>query len=161
MLDTLDVMSKKQITDLVPVDPAPPRAVSRLSIKARRFAHEYAVDYNGTQAAIRAGYSARSAATIATDLLRDPRVSEIVRREARAALAAIDVDRDWVMKRAKQIALEDSSDRVPALSLLARAVGASGDEERSGSARSQHLHLHGLSDAALFAAVERLNERTE
>ena len=39
--------------------------------KQERFCAEYVVDHNGTQAAIRAGYSAKTAAPIASRLLRD------------------------------------------------------------------------------------------
>lgn len=49
--------------------------------KQRRFFAEYQVDQNGTQAAIRAGYSERSAAVTASRLLRlaktDAKVAEI------------------------------------------------------------------------------------
>ena len=41
----------------------------RLTRKRRRFVEEYAVDWNGTQAAIRAGYSARNARKLASENL--------------------------------------------------------------------------------------------
>ncbi len=42
-----------------------------LSLKKQRFVEEYLVDLNGTAAAIRAGYSVRSAKQIAHVLLED------------------------------------------------------------------------------------------
>jgi phage terminase small subunit len=45
-----------------------------LNDKQRRFCREYLVDLNGTQAAIRAGYSPKSAATTASDMLKYPHV---------------------------------------------------------------------------------------
>ncbi|MBE6943817.1 MAG: terminase small subunit [Ruminococcaceae bacterium] len=55
-----------------------------------RFCQEYLVDLNGTQAAIRAGYKERNAASQASDLLRNPnilaRVGEL-RKEQRERLA--------------------------------------------------------------------------
>ena len=46
--------------------------------KQRRFAEEYVVDHNGTQAAIRAGYSADSAKSRASKLLANSEVSQLV-----------------------------------------------------------------------------------
>ena len=42
------------------------------------FVREYLVDLNGTQAAIRAGYSEASAHTTAHDLLRNPKVADAI-----------------------------------------------------------------------------------
>jgi phage terminase small subunit len=46
--------------------------MSDLSPKQERFIQEYLVDLNGTQAAIRAGYSVHTAASIGWELLRNP-----------------------------------------------------------------------------------------
>lgn len=45
-----------------------------LKPRERRFVHEYLVDLNGTQAAIRAGYSEKTAASQASRLLRKPEI---------------------------------------------------------------------------------------
>ena len=44
-----------------------------LSYKQQRFIDEYMIDFNGTQAAIRAGYSPRTAGSQAYQLVRDER----------------------------------------------------------------------------------------
>lgn len=57
-----------------------------LSPKMRRFCEEYIVDLNGTQAAIRAGYSERTAKAIASENLTKPDVRKYIknlREEAR------------------------------------------------------------------------------
>ena len=46
----------------------------QLSEKQRRFVREWLVDMNGTRAAVRAGYSERSAANTASRLMKDPDV---------------------------------------------------------------------------------------
>jgi len=51
-----------------PIDLLPP--------KRRRFVSEYLIDLNGKQAAIRAGYSDRTAASQASDLLNYPNVQD-------------------------------------------------------------------------------------
>ncbi len=54
-----------------------------------RFVQEYLIDRNGAAAAIRAGYSVRSAKQIAYELLAKPEVAEAVRQgEARVAQEA-------------------------------------------------------------------------
>ncbi|WP_318860386.1 terminase small subunit [Sinorhizobium meliloti] len=56
--------------------------MSALTSKQARFAEEYLIDLNATQAAIRAGYSKKAADTTGPRLLDDPRV-----------VAAIDANR--------------------------------------------------------------------
>jgi phage terminase small subunit len=60
-------------------------AISRLNRKQRRFVAEYLVDMNATQAAIRAGYSARTANVIAAQLLAKLSIREQIatREDAR------------------------------------------------------------------------------
>lgn len=50
------------------------RTEKRLGEKQKRFVREWLVDMNGTRAAIRAGYSAKSAANTASRLMKDPDV---------------------------------------------------------------------------------------
>jgi phage terminase small subunit len=49
-----------------------------LTLQQQRFVEEYLLDLNGTQAAIRAGYTKKNADSIAIQLLRKPHVSEAV-----------------------------------------------------------------------------------
>lgn len=56
-----------------------------LSDKAQRFCAEYAIDLNATQAAIRAGFSPKSAQAQSSQLLADPRVQAevgVIKRKA-------------------------------------------------------------------------------
>lgn len=53
---------------------------SVLTDKQARFVDEYMVDLNGTQAAIRAGYSERTARAIACENLKKPLISEEIGR---------------------------------------------------------------------------------
>ena len=55
-----------------------------LSDKAAAFVREYLIDKNATQAAIRAGYSARGAGKTGHDLLQRPHVKAAVARELKA-----------------------------------------------------------------------------
>lgn len=66
---------------------------SGLTVKQARFAAEYTVDWNGTQAALRAGYGhdAESACAIASELLRKPQIATaiVARRQELDDLATI------------------------------------------------------------------------
>ncbi len=71
------------------------------SKRVPRFVEEYAKDRNGTQAAIRAGYSAPSAHVTASVLLSDPKVAALVEEEMarvskEANICAADVLREWM-----------------------------------------------------------------
>lgn len=50
------------------------RTEKRLGEKQKRFVREWLIDMNGTRAAIRAGYSAKSAANTASRLMKDAAV---------------------------------------------------------------------------------------
>lgn len=54
---------------------------SRVDRKHKKFLLEYLKDFNGTQAAIRAGYSKRSAAETASEILRKSNIAEALQAE--------------------------------------------------------------------------------
>lgn len=71
------------------------------SKRVPRFVEEYAKDRNGTQAAIRAGFSPNGAENTAWRLLSDPRVTVLIEQELErvsksAHFEAVDVLREWV-----------------------------------------------------------------
>ena len=51
--------------------------MKELSAKQKKFVHEWLIDLCGTRAAIRAGYSEKSAAQTASRLMKDPAVRSI------------------------------------------------------------------------------------
>ncbi|MCC6615922.1 MAG: terminase small subunit [Anaerolineae bacterium] len=62
---------------------------TRWTNKQRAFVDEYFVDFNGTQAAIRAGYPEASAASVASENLRKPHIAaEVARRMEVRAMSA-------------------------------------------------------------------------
>lgn len=66
--------------------------------KQQRFVDEYLVDLNATQAAIRAGYSARTAQVQSSDLLSKPMVAEAVARAKAERSARIGLTADHVLE---------------------------------------------------------------
>lgn len=97
-----------------------------LNPKQRAFAVEYTKDKNATQAAVRAGYSRRTAGSQGNDLLKKPEIQEAISelQEAAAARASITVDK--IVAGLKQIAEEPDakdSDRIKAYELLGKYLG--------------------------------------
>jgi phage terminase small subunit len=75
----------------------------KLSPKQKRFVQEYLVDLNATQAAIRAGYSPRSAKQHADVLLSKPHIAAAVAAAQAARSQRTEVDIDYVVKRMVEI----------------------------------------------------------
>lgn len=79
----------------------------KLTPKQERFAAEYVIDLNGTQAAIRAGYSAKTAAIQAHHLLRHPLVSELIRQRKQSQLEVAGMTAARVMEEIRRLAFCD------------------------------------------------------
>jgi phage terminase small subunit len=69
-----------------------------LTPRQARFVEEYLIDLNGTQAAIRAGYSARSADVEASRLLANAKVAESVARAKAERSARVGLHADRVLE---------------------------------------------------------------
>ncbi|CAD5276777.1 Terminase small subunit [Bosea sp. 62] len=76
----------------------------------QRFVEEYLVDLNGTDAAIRAGYSAKSAKAQASQLLAIPEVQAAVSEAQASRSARTKIDADWVLNRLAEEADADVAD---------------------------------------------------
>jgi phage terminase small subunit len=69
-----------------------------------RFVDEYLIDLNATQAAIRAGYSAKNADKIGPELLGKAGVAEAISEAQRTRSERTTIDADWVLTRlAKEV----------------------------------------------------------
>jgi phage terminase small subunit len=72
--------------------------------KQERFVEEYLVDLNATQAAIRAGYSARTAREIGRENLDKPDIQAALQTAFAARSKRVEIDQDWVVRRLARIA---------------------------------------------------------
>jgi DNA-binding MarR family transcriptional regulator len=79
-----------------------------LSAKQLKFVIEYLRDYNGTKAAVRAGYSPNGAAVRASCLLRNINVSSRIRAAQNAALHRNDVSVDRIIRQYAHIGFLDA-----------------------------------------------------
>ena len=66
--------------------------------KQKRFCDEYLIDLNATQAAIRAGYSKKTAYSIGQENLKKPEISAYIKKRMAEKEAALVADQDEVMK---------------------------------------------------------------
>lgn len=81
-----------------------------LTGKQRRFVEEYLVDLNATQAAIRAGYSPRTAYAVAHENLRKPQIAAAVANAQQARSERTKIDADWILRRLAEEAEADLAD---------------------------------------------------
>lgn len=99
-----------------------------LNDKQAAFVREYLVDFNATQAAIRAGYSKKTAGSQAHDLLKKPEIQDALREGQKRLAEATETEAEWVRRRLKEEATDYSatashSARVRALELLGKING--------------------------------------
>jgi phage terminase small subunit len=82
----------------------------KLTPKQIRFVDEYMVDFNATQAAIRAGYKAKTAHVIGAENLRKPKIAEEIARRQKDLQRRTEISQDRVIKELARIAFADASD---------------------------------------------------
>jgi phage terminase small subunit len=80
---------------------------AEITAKQRFFAEEYMKDFNATQAAIRAGYSRRSAETQGLQLLRKPQVAAYLNELRKAQTERTGSDADRIKEALRAIAFAD------------------------------------------------------
>lgn len=80
-----------------------------ISEKQQRFAREYLVDLNATQAAIRAGYSPKTAGCQSHELLKKPEIQEIIAAGAKKAEQRTEITLDRVLNEYARIAFAGMS----------------------------------------------------
>jgi phage terminase small subunit len=80
-----------------------------LTTKQELFVQEYTKNFNATQAAIRAGYSKKTAAVIGCENLVKPNIAERVKVLVEERSKKIGLDADEILAEIKKLALEDDS----------------------------------------------------
>lgn len=85
-----------------------------LSPKQARFVEEYLVDLNATQAAIRAGYSARTAKAIGAENLTKPDVAAAITAARTARAQRVELTQDYVVDTLTEV-VERCMERAPVM----------------------------------------------
>lgn len=79
----------------------------RLNKREEAFIREYIVDMNGTQAAIKAGYSPRTAGQKANNLLKKVEILTEIQAQIKARFERLDIDADTLLNRAATVLRAD------------------------------------------------------
>lgn len=77
-----------------------------------RFIDEYCIDFNGTQAAIRAGYSEKGADSVASQMLSNARIAELVAQKKKEIGERNGVDQDYTIQRWRALTEVDTNELV-------------------------------------------------
>ena len=81
-----------------------------LTDKQKRFCEEYLIDLNATQAAIRAGYSPKTAEQTASRLLRNVKVQEYIAKRQKELSRSTQITQERVIKELALIAFSNNAD---------------------------------------------------
>ena len=84
--------------------------VAKLTPKQQLFVEEYLVDLNATQAAIRAGYSAKTAAAQGIRLLRNVNIQTAIQEAMKKRESRTEVTQDMVVKELAAIGFAKATD---------------------------------------------------
>lgn len=122
--------------------------MSSLTDKQQRFVEEYVVDFNATQAAIRAGYSEDTARQTGSENLSKPYIAQAIADLTQEATTATRLTRERVIEGLMDIALNGRSEsaRVRSWELLGKHLAMFTDR----------LEVTQITKDALQAEIERL-----
>lgn len=95
--------------------------MARLTPKQQRFVEEYLLDLNATQAAIRAGYSAKTADSIGPRLLGNVGVARAIEDATKKRAERAEVDAEYVVRNLREVA-ERCMQKRPVLNMKGEQV---------------------------------------
>ena len=84
--------------------------MEKLTHKQQCFVAEYLIDLNATQAAIRAGYSAKTAGAVGGENLQKPEIQQAIAEAMQARNQRLQIDADWVLSRLVALVDADLAD---------------------------------------------------
>ncbi len=87
-----------------------PKKSAKLTNKQRLFIAEYLIDLNATQAAIRAGYSKKTAYSIGQENLKKPEIAQLIQTQFHKRGEKTDITADKVLKELALIGFADQAD---------------------------------------------------
>lgn len=99
----------------------------KLTDKQKRFCEEYLIDLNATQAALRAGYSKRTAYSIGDENLKKPEIQNYLSELMKKRSERTGIKADDVINELKSVAFTDTEitgkEKIKALELLGKHLG--------------------------------------
>lgn len=88
--------------------------MAKMTERQKRFVAEYLIDLNATQAAIRAGYSVKTAGSIGDENLKKPEINSAIAKEMAKRSKRTGVNQDRVVLELAKIAFVNASDVIDA-----------------------------------------------
>ena len=136
----------------------------RLTAKQDRFVEEYLVDLNATQAALRAGYSEKTARSIGAENLSKPDIEKAIADALETRRLRTEITQDRVLEELARIGFavipEEAvrvADKLAALDKLAKHLGMFTERHhRTGEVTTS---VRDLSDEELVARARQLGAR--
>ena len=109
-----------------------------LTDKQKIFVYEYLIDFNATQAAIRAGYSKDTAGAIGAENLKKPQIQKFLEKYQNDRSEKCGIKFDMIIEELKKIGFSDidtesvrPTDKIKALETMSKLLGffGSGTDE--------------------------------
>lgn len=104
---------------------------TKLTPKQEKFCQEYLIDLNGTQAAIRAGYSLKTSGQIAEENLKKPEIQDRLRELRQPLQEATKLTQEWVLRRFEEISNRCMT-AIPVMIRQGKDIVQKTDEEGNG-----------------------------
>lgn len=134
----------------------------KLTPKQEAFIREYMVDLNATQAAIRAGYSAKTANRIGQENLTKPVILDAIKQKMDKRAEKVDLSAEWILQRLMLVA-ERSMQAEPVM-IFDHESGTmveSGEYQFDSSGANKSLELLGKHIGLFDPKHKRVAELTE
>ncbi|MEM1395906.1 MAG: terminase small subunit [Pseudomonadota bacterium] len=149
--------------------------MQKLTHKQKRFVEEYVVDLNATQAAVRAGYSEKTARQIASEMLSKPYIQDAIAKGQEALSKRTGVTAEMVIQELARIGFSDlrkvvssegnlldphdwDDDTAAAIASIEVVTTRKSDQDKSGEEKRQVDHTHKIKVWDKNAALEKLGK---
>ena len=122
-----------------------------LTAKQQRFVDEYLVDLNATQAAIRAGYSEKTAFAIGAENLRKPKIAEVIASAQAERARRTELTQDMVVAELRKLAfanLDDFTEIDDAGNLVPKLKGTTRSQKAALTEVTIEEYIEGRGDGA-------------
>lgn len=86
--------------------------MAKLTAKQQRFCDEYLIDLDGTKAAIRAGYSKKTAGVIASENLKKPNIKEYIKKRMEEKKKDLIANQDEVLQYLTSVMRREKTENV-------------------------------------------------
>lgn len=109
-----------------------------MNAKQKRFADEYIIDLNATQAAIRAGYSEKTAYTIGQKLTKKDEIQEYIRMRMEEKDNGLIASQDEVLKYLTAVMRNEKTEQVVAIEGIEKGISEARIIEKDVSIRDRN-----------------------